>query len=83
MIGVPVVTVEWTTVEPPKTDCSATKPALTPTASVMMPEPVRTASRPAISLPSAVAGTSTPAAPDAWSSAACSAATFGATTWSS
>ena len=58
MIGVPVVTIECTSVEPPNTDCSATKPSETPTASVMMPDPVRTASRAAISLPSAVAGTS-------------------------
>ena len=52
-IGVPRVTEEWTTVLPPNTDCVATSSALTATASVMTPLSVRTASRPATSLPSA------------------------------
>ena len=51
------------------------------TIEMMTPEPVRTARRPAVSLPSAVEGTSTAAGCDA-SIAACNAETVGATTWS-
>ena len=63
MIGVPVVTVERTIVPPPKTCCSAVTPpsAVTSIASVISPEPVLSASRPAISLPSALEATSTAA----------------------
>ena len=59
MTGMPVVTVECTTVEPPNTDCVATiAPAsdCTSTASVMTPEPIFSARRAAASLPSAVDG---------------------------
>ncbi len=74
-IGVPRVTREWTTVEPPKMDCSATGPApsagVRSTASVISPEFVLTASLPAISLPSGVPATST------------SAGAFSATSWAS
>ena len=64
MIGVPVVTVDETTVDPPKTCCSATGPAsplVTSVASVITPEPVFRASRAAISLPSALEVISTAA----------------------
>jgi len=61
MMGVPLVTFDWTTVDPPKTLCVQVPSAAIPTASVMMPESVRTASRAAASLPSAVEATSTAA----------------------
>ncbi len=64
MIGVPVVTVERTTVEPPNTGCSAVMDApsaVTSVASVSTPEPVLMASRAAISLPSAPEASSTAA----------------------
>ena len=65
MTGVPAFTVEWTVIAPPKFGCSATGapsgPAVTLTASVSTPDPVLTASRPAISLPSVVPATSTAA----------------------
>ena len=54
MIGVPVVTFECTMVEPPKMDWVATKSSEIPTASVITPLLILIASRPAISLPSAV-----------------------------
>src|SRR5262249_18715788 len=60
-IGMPAVTFDLTMMAPPKMDCSATgppSPGVRSTASVSTPEPVLTASRPATSLPSAVAGTS-------------------------
>ena len=53
MIGVPVLTAEWTTVAPPNTDCSAMifpSCSARPTASQSIPEFVLTASRPATSL---------------------------------
>ena len=59
MIGTPVRTLDRTTVDPPKTLWVAWRSAETSTASVMTPEPSRTASRPATSLPSAVLDTST------------------------
>ena len=58
-MGVPLVTLECTTVEPPNTLWVATRSADTATASVMTPEFVRTARRPAASFPSAVEATST------------------------
>ena len=61
MIGVPVATLDCTTTLPPKIGCSAVRSAVTPTASVMSPLPVLTASRAAISLPSALLGSSTAA----------------------
>ena len=74
-IRVPVVTLDFTTTAPPKMDCSATgpsSPGVRYAASVSTPEPILTASRPATSLPSAVAGTST-AAGDACATSAASA----------
>jgi hypothetical protein len=59
MIGTPLVTREWTMEEPPKMDCSATKPSPRLTASVRTPESIFKASRAATSLPSAVDATST------------------------
>ena len=59
MTGVPLTTVDSTTVDPPKTLCVATSSAplpVTSTASVIRPEPRRTARRAAISLPSMVDG---------------------------
>ena len=60
-IGVPLVTADWTRTPPPKTCWSQTRSASTPTASLIKPEPVFTASRAATSRPSAVATMSTPA----------------------
>ena len=81
MIGVPLVTLACTVKPPAKTDCVVTgplSPGWTSTASVMRPEAVRTASRPAISLPSAVEVSST--AVGAASSTRCaSASTLGTT----
>ncbi len=82
MIGVPEVTVECTTVAPPKIDCSATSvppSADSPVASVRTPELVLIARRPATSLPCAVAATSTAAGDCSATSLASSSAT-GATT---
>ena len=83
MIGVPVRTVECTVIEPPKFGCSATgapsAPAVTLTASVSTPDPVLTASRPAISLPSVVPATST-AAGDVGATSCASSSAAGATT---
>ena len=63
MTGVPLVTLECTVIAPPKFGCSTagapSSPAVTPVASVRIPEFVLTASRPAISLPSVVPATST------------------------
>ena len=61
MIGVPVATLDLTIHAPPKIGCSQTRSALTPTASVMTPPPVLTASRAATSLPSALQGIKTAA----------------------
>jgi hypothetical protein len=64
MTGTPRVAAACTTVEPPKTDCSTTicpSDDVTSTASVSTPASSRTANRPAISLPSAVDGSSTAA----------------------
>ena len=83
MIGVPVFTVEWTVTAPPKFGCSrhrrAVAPAVTSTASVSTPDPVLTASRPAISLPSVVPAIST-AAGDADPTSEASSSAAGATT---
>src|SRR5664280_2692964 len=70
-IGVPACTVDCTMVEPPKIDCVATRSAETATASVMIPDPVLTAVRPAISLPSMEEAAST------------AAGDFSATSWAS
>ena len=81
MTGVPLVTRDLVVKAAANADCVATgpsSPASRSTASVMMPEPMRTASRAAISLPSAEDGTST-AAGETASYAACSASTFGTT----
>ncbi len=78
MIGVPVLTLDFTTIAPPKIDCSATRPSPMPTASVISPEPVLTASRPAISLPSAVLASST-AAGELEATRLASSSAFGAT----
>ncbi|CAB4967204.1 unannotated protein [freshwater metagenome] len=51
IIGTPVVTAECTVVEPPNTDWVVIKSLSTPTASVIIPELVLTATRAAISLP--------------------------------
>jgi hypothetical protein len=56
MIGVPLVTCALTVKLPANTDCvvcGPPSPATTSTASVISPDPVLTASRPATSLPSA------------------------------
>jgi hypothetical protein len=79
MIGVPVPTLACAMMPPPKIECSATRPSVTSTTSVRTPEPVFTASRPATSLPSAVAETSTAAGAFSFTSWA-SRAAFGATT---
>src|SRR5260370_14967497 len=60
-MGVPARTRDWTMIAPPKIDCSATRPSSRPTASVITPEPVLIASRPATSRPSAVLATRTAA----------------------
>jgi hypothetical protein len=81
MIGVPVVTLDDTIVEPPNTCCSAAgppSPAVTSVASVMTPEPVFSASRAAISLPSALEVSST-AAGDAASTSWARTSAVGAT----
>src|SRR6056297_503586 len=66
---------------PPNTDCVATPSASISTASVITPLPVRTARRPAASLPSALEGTSTAAgASEATRSVRTS--TIGTTGWS-
>ncbi|GAQ68282.1 hypothetical protein SsS58_08741 [Streptomyces scabiei] len=64
MTGVPLATRDLVVKEAANTDWVATGPsseASRSTASVMMPEPVRSARRAAISLPSAEDGTSTAA----------------------
>ncbi len=61
MIGVPVATLDETTTLPPKIGCSATRSAVTPTASVIRPLPVLTARRAATSLPSELLGRRTAA----------------------
>ena len=79
MIGVPVLIFEVTTIAPPKIGCVAVSSPSTAVASVIRPEPVLTARRPAISRPSAVLGTRTAAgAAEATSEASSSA--LGATT---
>ncbi len=80
-IGVPARTRDFTTMAPPKMDCSATgpsSPGARSTASVRMPEPVLTASRPATSLPSPVAAMST-AAGEACATSEASTSAAGAT----
>ena len=83
MIGVPFFTVECTVIAPPKFGWSASGapsvPAVTSTASVSTPDPVLTASRPAISLPSVVPAIST-AAGDADATSEASSSAAGATT---
>src|SRR5581483_7482523 len=79
--GVPLATRDLVVNDAANTDWVATgpsSPASRSTASVMMPDPMRKASRAAISLPSAEEGTST-AAGDTAATAACSASTFGTT----
>ena len=61
MTGIPVFTLAATVKEPPKTDCVVAKSGATSMASVMIPLLMRTASRPAISLPRAVEGINTAA----------------------
>src|SRR5215470_12287724 len=78
-IGIPARTRDCTMMAPPKIDCSATSPSSRPTASVSTPDPVLTASRPAISRPSAVLATST-AAGDFSATSAASSSALGATT---
>src|SRR6201996_3042710 len=84
MIGVPALATECTVIAPPKFGCSATGapsgPAVTLTASVSTPEPVLTASRPAISLPSVVPAIST-AAGDTEATREASSSAAGATTY--
>ena len=58
-IGVPLVTLECTTVLPPKTLCVAMPSAEIPIASVITPELILIAKRPAVSLPSALDAMST------------------------
>ena len=79
MIGVPVRTLDWTVIAPPKIDCSPTRPSASPVTSVRTPEPVLTASRPATSRPSEVAATST-AAGDFSATSCASSSALGATT---
>ncbi len=81
MTGVPLETRDLVVNAAAKTDCVATgpsSPASRSTASVMMPEPMRSARRAAISLASAEEGSST-AAGETASYAAWSASTFGTT----
>src|ERR1700733_10920166 len=82
MTGGPARTVDCTVIEPPNFGCSATGapsgPATTLTASVSTPDPVLTASRPAISLPSVVPATST-AAGDTCATSWASSSAVGAT----
>ncbi len=78
-MGVPTATLDWTMMAPPKMDCSATRPSSRPTASVISPEPVLTASRAATSRPSAVLATST-AAGDFSATRAASSSALGAAT---
>jgi hypothetical protein len=80
MIGVPAVTFDFTTIDPPKIDCSAVRLSSSPVASMITPELVLTASRPAISLPSPVPGSST-AAGDWLATRLASASATGATTY--
>ncbi|GAA3243812.1 hypothetical protein GCM10020256_68990 [Streptomyces thermocoprophilus] len=84
MTGVPLETRDLVVKDAANTDWVATgpsSPASRSTASVMMPEPMRSARRAAISLPSAEDGTST-AAGETCSTAACRASTFGTTRYS-
>ena len=60
-VGVPLVTRDRTLMPPPKMDWSATRPSSMPTTLVSTPESSLMARRPAISLASAVAATSTAA----------------------
>src|SRR5262249_44127858 len=81
-IGMPVVTLDFTMIAPPKMDCSATgvpPSSARSTASVSTPELILTASLPAPSLPSGVDGTST-AAGEAWATSAASTSAAGAAT---
>ena len=78
MIDAPSVALEVTTYDPAKADWVATPSASTSVASVMSPEPSRTAARAAISLPSAVLVTRI-AAGELTAATATSASTLGAT----
>lgn len=81
MTGVPLATRVLVVKDAANADCVATgpsSPASRSTASVMMPEPMRSARRAAISLPSAEEGTRT-AAGETASYAAWRASTFGTT----
>ena len=81
MIGVPWVTFAWTVKLPANTDCVVTgppSPATTSTASVIRPESSLTASRAAISLPSAFDEIRI-AAGSIFAATCCSASAFGAT----
>jgi len=74
--GVPVVAFDRTTNAPPNTEWVAVPSASSPITSLSSPLPVRTASRAAISLPSADAA-STTAAGDTCSTSAASTSTVG------
>ncbi len=68
--GTSALTLASTMNAPPKIECTAVPPDLTSTTSDSTPEPIRAASRPPISLPSAVAGSRTAAGPADSTSAA-------------
>ncbi len=76
--GSPLVTFDFTIVEPAKTTCVAVPSAARSTTSVSSPLSSLTASRPAISLPSWVEPSST-AAGDVERTSSASTVTFGAT----
>jgi hypothetical protein len=78
MIGMPAATLDDTTTAPPKIGCSATRSAVTPTASVIRPLPILMASRAPTSLPSTLLGSST-AAGDLSATSCASTAAFGPT----
>ena len=61
--GTSALTLASTVNAPPKMEWIAVPSALTSTTSDSTPEPIRAANRPAISLPSAVAGSRTAAGP--------------------
>ena len=63
MTGTSALTLASTVNAPPKMECTAVPSERMSTTSESTPEPIRAASRPAISLPSAVAGISTAAGP--------------------
>jgi hypothetical protein len=76
--GMPLVILDRTTNAPPNTDWVATPSASRSTTSASRPEPVRRASRPAISLPSGLAEIST-AAGETRPASAARTSTFGLT----